>query len=523
MSGLNENRVNRLQRPCHRAGWAAKMALALAVAWAAMACPAQAAWVGAQGGAFGGGLGQAGGWGLLAGLLLLLALVALFALRQSLFLLNRLFGHQHQPFANVVSVDWPPVTVVLLAANHAASIEACLQGLLAADYPAQRLRVVAVTDHASDGTPALIDGMAQQYPGRLVAIHRNDPADFGAGAMASLRVATAQLQTDFVIVFDPSHQPSTGMVRRLMAPFCDPEVGAVTGRLLGRTDPRFAGGVAYGYPGAGLAARLTELERAGASQVGQRARANLGWVPHQAGVWGALRMRALQAVGGWPQEPAGAEEDLHVRLRQAGWLTVYQPQAELFDEPQNSWAAREAQLQALAHDQQMALRHQGLALLRSTGPGSGAATGLDNLLRLAGHWAAPLLLLAWALCLPLYFVAAPEISALVLMIVVLLSYVVMSNRSAFFEQAAAALLDRPRPHVRLLPLALLGFVGNALAALRGALGGSAVGHQYPDQFDDKGFEESRFEHRVHMVNMDSSGKPLGNPVGRPAGIPEQRP
>jgi cellulose synthase/poly-beta-1,6-N-acetylglucosamine synthase-like glycosyltransferase len=504
MSGFDKHKLNRLQG-CGRSA-AAMVGCGLGLPFEA----AQAADLGTAGGAFAGVWGQVVIASLLGLLLLVLTVVALLALRHGMFLLNRLFGQQRQPFANLVSVDWPPVTVVVLAANHAARIEASLQGLLAADYPAQRLQVVAVTDHASDGTPALIDALALRYPGRLRAVHRQDPADFGAGAMASLQAATALVNTDFVIVFDPSHEPAPGMVRRLMAPFCDPEVGAVTGRLVGRTDPQLAGGVAYGFAGADLAARLTELERAGASQVGHRARANLGLAAHQTGVWGALRLRALHSAGGWPQEAAGAEDDLHGRLRLAGWLTVYQPTAELFDEPQTGWATREARLQQAAHGQQAALRRHGGALLRQPGAGALApslAARVESVLRLAEHWAAPLLLLAWCLTVALYFFVAPEITALALVVIVLLSYVVMSNGAAFFEQAAATLLDRPRPQVRLLPLGLLGFLGNALAALRGALGRSAAGHIYPEDSGAAQGEESRFEHRVHMVHMDPSGRP----------------
>jgi cellulose synthase/poly-beta-1,6-N-acetylglucosamine synthase-like glycosyltransferase len=479
MSASNEYGINRLQRWLGLLAGIVVAMPAQAAAWGAGqgagAGSGAGVWLGSEGGAFAGWLGSAGAWGLLGALGAVLLLLSLFALRHGVLLLSRLFGTQRQPFANVVSVDWPPVTVLLLAANHATSIEACLQGLLHADYPSQRLRVVAITDHASDGTPALIDALAQQHPGRVSALHRNDPADFGAGATASLQAATALVDTDFVIVLDPTHQPAQGMVRRLMAPFCDPEVGAVTGRLVGRTDPRFAGGVAYGFPGAGLAARLTELERSGASQVGQRASANLGLAPQQTGLWGAVRLKALRAAGGWPQEPMGADVALHAALRRAGWLTLYQPNAELFDEPVPSWAAREQQVQEVAHGQQAALR-QHLGARAHTG----LAARLDAVLRLRSHWAAPLLLLAWGLTLLAYFVVAPEITAAALVLLMLLSFSVMSNSAAFFEQAGAALLDRSRLHVRLLPLGLVGFVGQALASLRGIAGLGLAPHTFPD-------------------------------------------
>ena len=50
----------------------------------------------------------------------------------------------------------------------------------------------------------------------------------------ALKDATETVDTDFIIVFDADYLPSKGLIRRLMAPFFDPEVGAVMGRVVPR-------------------------------------------------------------------------------------------------------------------------------------------------------------------------------------------------------------------------------------------------------------------------------------------------
>jgi chlorobactene glucosyltransferase len=54
----------------------------------------------------------------------------------------------------------PLVTVIVPARDEAANIGRCLHSLLSQDFPAARLRVIAIDDHSADDTAAIIGGIA---------------------------------------------------------------------------------------------------------------------------------------------------------------------------------------------------------------------------------------------------------------------------------------------------------------------------------------------------------------------------
>src|SRR5947207_1178334 len=90
--------------------------------------------------------------------------VCVYALRQYVFTLNRLFGQQRHPFMDVRTANWPTVTVLIPAHNEAAVIGHTLAALLDADYPAERMTIVPIDDASSDNTPGIIDLFAARPP-----------------------------------------------------------------------------------------------------------------------------------------------------------------------------------------------------------------------------------------------------------------------------------------------------------------------------------------------------------------------
>ena len=105
-------------------------------------------------------------------------------------------------------------------------IEQALRSLLALDYPA--LEIIAVNDRSQDGTGAIIDEFAAKYP-IIKAIHRRNGT---GGKAAALRLATPQATGEVLLLFDADYFPGRAMIKQLVAPFCDPEVGAVMGRVV---------------------------------------------------------------------------------------------------------------------------------------------------------------------------------------------------------------------------------------------------------------------------------------------------
>ena len=58
----------------------------------------------------------------------------------------------------------PQITVIVPVRDEEANIAPCLQSLLAQDYPANRLNVLAVDDHSADATAQIVRRLAARHP-----------------------------------------------------------------------------------------------------------------------------------------------------------------------------------------------------------------------------------------------------------------------------------------------------------------------------------------------------------------------
>ncbi|MGH1574788.1 glycosyltransferase [Methylobacterium sp. P31] len=66
--------------------------------------------------------------------------------------------------AGPVCGDWPTIAVIVPARDEAASIGACVRGLLNQTYPAEQLHLIVVDDSSRDGTPDLARAAAAGDP-----------------------------------------------------------------------------------------------------------------------------------------------------------------------------------------------------------------------------------------------------------------------------------------------------------------------------------------------------------------------
>lgn len=397
-------------------------------------------------------LGPVWAWALVVVMMTIVVLLAAYTFRHYWFSLNRLFGDQRHPYASIVSADWPRVTIFVAAHNEEAVIEDCLVNLMGVDYPADRMLVVPVNDRSKDRTREIVDEVVTRYPGRIRPFHRTDGKP---GKAAALKDATETVDTDFIIVFDADYLPSKGLIRRLMAPFFDPEVGAVMGRVVPQNC------------GANLLTRLLDLERSGGYQVDQQARMNLGLVPQYGGTVGGIRLSALRAVGGWHDDVLAEDTDLTYRLLLGGWKTIYQNRAECYEEVPQNWSVRTRQIKRWAKGHNQAMWRHTVALLRQSD--LSWRERIDGALLLGVYIMAPVLIIGWVVSLLLYFTVAMQWIAPALLLLAFMSHGALGNFAAFFEIAAATHMDRSRNRIRLLAFNWLGFIVSAVAIARGAL------------------------------------------------------
>lgn len=389
---------------------------------------------------------------LLVVLALIVAVILTYTARHYFFTINRMVGHHRQPYVDIGVADWPRVTVFVPAHNEEQVISGMLDALLAQDYPADRLQIVPINDRSSDGTARILDEYAGRHPGRIMPFHRQEGL---GGKAAALRDATPRFGGEVHLVFDADYLPGRGLVKQLVAPFFDPEVGAVMGRVVPHNVSR------------SLLTRLLDLERAGGYQVDQQARMNLRLVPQYGGTVGGVRRAALEAVGGWNATTLAEDTDITYRLLLAGWEVVYQNRSECYEEVPENWPTRIRQIMRWTTGHNQALRRHAIPLLRRPHHLPRRLV-LDGLLLLGVFAVGPLLLLGWAVAMALLYMGVVPLQGFVALLAIT-AYGTLGNFAAFFEVATAARLDGTLGRIRILPFLIFGFLVSLLSVSRATL------------------------------------------------------
>ena len=429
-------------------------------------------------------------------LLVIAGLLLIYSVRHYWFTLTRLFRKQAPLHAAVETAHWPNVVVLIAAHNEEAVIAGCIESLLRCDYPQERLLLMPVNDRSTDGTRTIIDRYAAQYPGRIRPFHRvegtpgkaaalKEATDIAShhhfnaqhdaepesqeeleyGKVAALRDATdivaGENLADLIVVFDADYLPNRQLIKQLVAPLFDPEVGAVMGRVV----PHNAG--------VNLLTRILDLERSAGYQVDQQARYRLGSVPQYGGTVGGIRLSALADAGGWHIRTLAEDTDLTYRLLLKGWHTAYLNHAECYEEVPQAWDVRYRQISrwTKGHNQAMALYATKVLTSRALS----WTERLDGLALLGVFFMSPVLLLGWILSAVIALAGTNFAEGLqsweFWFLLLVTGVTTVGNFAAFFQVAAAAHLDGHRQRIRLIPLMFFGFLVSLMAISKATLDG----------------------------------------------------
>ncbi|MCP4573545.1 MAG: glycosyltransferase family 2 protein [bacterium] len=380
----------------------------------------------------------------------IIGIICIYLFRHWFFAMNRVLGRQRHPYLDIDTADWPAVTVLVPAHNEELVIADNLEAMLDLDYPEGLLKVIPINDRSKDKTGEIIDEIAARRPAMIVPFHRKKGADGKAAALAD---AMELVKTEIVLIFDADYIPGRGLIKQLVAPFFDPEVGAVMGRVVPLN------------VGRNLLTRALDMERSGGYQVDQQARMNLHLVPQYGGTVGGVRKTALEAVGGWHHDSLAEDTDATFRLLMGGWKTVYQNRSECYEQVPETWPTRMAQIFRWARGHNQVLQRYGWKLL--TNRRLRFAEKLDGFLLLHVYVMSLVLLLGWGLGVILWYLAVLPTSLLIILAVT--SYSTLGNFALFFEIAAANHLDGSHGRVKLLPFILLGFLVSLISVTRATL------------------------------------------------------
>jgi cellulose synthase/poly-beta-1,6-N-acetylglucosamine synthase-like glycosyltransferase len=380
-----------------------------------------------------------------------LGFLTLYALRHYLLAIRRLLLKQPRDTMELVGYFQPKVSVLIPMHNEEHVAADILRALLESDYDINQIEILAINDRSEDATGRILDEFAARFP-VIRALHRTSG---NGGKPAALEFGTRQATGEILVLFDADYLPSRSLLKMLVAPFADPETGAVMGRVV----PQNAGDT--------LLSALLYLERAAGYQIVQQARYHLGSTPQFGGTVAAVRASALRSVGGWNVRSLTEDTDLTCRLAHRGWRVVYVNRAECHEEVPRTWPVRQRQLARWVKGHNECLHRYAFALLRHSGSPN-IFIRIDNFLMLSTYWTAPALVLGWLASLVLFVLNANPYPSLAMSVLVVLCLTV-SNQATFFELGTAALLDGSWQHLLILPFSLVNFFASTLEVCRALL------------------------------------------------------
>jgi poly-beta-1,6-N-acetyl-D-glucosamine synthase len=119
-----------------------------------------------------------------------------------------------------ITIFEPAVTLVVAAYNEADFIERKLKNSLDLDYPADKLRLIFITDGSTDATP----GIVRKYQSVLL-LHDKERK----GKVVAINRAMEYVETPYVIFSDANTLLNRSGVREILKHYADAEVGGVAG------------------------------------------------------------------------------------------------------------------------------------------------------------------------------------------------------------------------------------------------------------------------------------------------------
>ncbi|HET7598764.1 MAG TPA: glycosyltransferase [Gemmatimonadales bacterium] len=195
--------------------------------------------------------------------------------------------------------EWPAISIALPAYNEERSIAATIESLLRLDYPADRRRIVVVSDASTDRT----DEIVRSFAARGVELLRM-PARSGKTAAENATVPL--LHGEIVVNTDATIRIPPHSLKPLIRAFQDPTVGVASGRdvSVGNLDEEANAGEA-GYVGYEMKVRALETR--------------LGSIVGASGCFYAIRRHLIDA-----EYPAALSRDFAspLRARQFGFRSV---------------------------------------------------------------------------------------------------------------------------------------------------------------------------------------------------------
>lgn len=172
---------------------------------------------------------------------ILFVICALYALLYIIFLMGTRRTHRldRRPLADAPNEKAPLVSVVVAARNEENNIEPCLRGLLAQDYPADRIELITVNDDSEDATLRIMERLAAESGGRLTVVSTVPEETHALGKARAIAQGLDHAHGEIILLTDADCVPSPEWARSVVEHFV-PGVDVYGGFAINRPDSLFA-------------------------------------------------------------------------------------------------------------------------------------------------------------------------------------------------------------------------------------------------------------------------------------------
>ncbi|MGZ8408745.1 MAG: mycofactocin biosynthesis glycosyltransferase MftF [Hyphomicrobium sp.] len=122
----------------------------------------------------------------------------------------------------VTPAEWPSVSIIIAAHGRPTATRACVQSLLALDYPRERIEIMVVDDASDPPLACVLTGL----PVRLLRLEHN------IGQSAARNLAAAEADGELLAFTDNDCVAAPRWLRGLVPYFGDPKIAIIGGRVI---------------------------------------------------------------------------------------------------------------------------------------------------------------------------------------------------------------------------------------------------------------------------------------------------
>ena len=133
----------------------------------------------------------------------------------------------YRPFPSTNFDQAPFLTVIIPAYNEGSMVEKTIDSIVEADYPRERLEIIAIDDGSKDNTWQYINSASLKYRGLVCAVRFPE----NRGKRAALEEGFRRARGEIVVTIDSDSVIEKETLLAIVGPFKNPQVGAVAGKV----------------------------------------------------------------------------------------------------------------------------------------------------------------------------------------------------------------------------------------------------------------------------------------------------